>query len=146
MGVDLYGKQGHMYFNWTGWRKILALANQYGWQPMGTQAPGPLLSVEGEELEPGWNDDDWKGDYFSNDRQRVTAEDAVNIAAALERAPEDIFDHDPMEDEIRFIQALPCSDLSAASWAFDWLSGGKRKKWLFRDFIAYCKADGFSIC
>lgn len=99
MTVDLLGGQGHIKFSNIGWSKILTIAQQYGWQPMGTKAPGPLPELEGES--PSENNDwrDWDGNYLTNDFQSVTAEDATNIAAALERALVDIPDHDAYQDK-----------------------------------------------
>ena len=76
MGMDLSGAGG--YFRWTnsGWRETLELAEQYGWQPIGTGAPRGTLKAE------------WSGSYFSNDGQLFYARDAQKMADALERALE----------------------------------------------------------
>ena len=145
MAVDLLGKQGHMLFNNHGWSKMLELAQQYGWQPKGTQPP--LLEMEEKEVVTnGSGDDDWDGNYSTNDRQRVSPEDAANIAAALGRALEDIPGHDVMEDKIRFIEDEPVVhwDTADNTSAVEWFSGGRRTR--VQQFIAFCRGGGFSIC
>ena len=39
MGMDLRGAGGEFQFNIGSWRNVLALAEQYGWTPQGTQSP-----------------------------------------------------------------------------------------------------------
>jgi hypothetical protein len=64
------------------WSKALELARLYGWKPLGTRSPSNLdlyeLCAE------------WDGRYLTNDGQTVEAEDARSLAAALERALDDI--------------------------------------------------------
>ena len=64
------------------WAKALELAQSYGWQPGGTHPPSHLdlyqLEVE------------WDGRYATNDGQTVKADDALSLAAALERSLDDI--------------------------------------------------------
>jgi len=78
MGMDLSGAGG--YFRWTAsaWGKILDLAEQHGWQSVGTGAPRGTLK------------EDWSGSYFSNDGQLFYARDAQKLASALGRALEEI--------------------------------------------------------
>ncbi len=142
MSVDLFGKQGHMPFNNLGWSKMLELAERHGWQPKGTQPP----DMEGTQIVTnGSSDDDWDGNYYTNDWQGVSPEDAANIAAALERALEDIPDHDAMEDKIRFIKDEPVVDWDTAdnTSAVEWFSGARRTR--VKQFIAFCRGGGFSI-
>ena len=64
------------------WAKALELGQLYAWHPGGTRPPShldfPQLGAE------------WDGGYLTNDGQVVKAEDARALAAALERALEDI--------------------------------------------------------
>lgn len=69
------------------WAKALELARVYGWQPKGTQPPASLDLY-------GLNTD-WLGTYLTNDGQIVKAEDANLLAAALEKALDDIADSNP---------------------------------------------------
>ena len=66
------------------WAKALQLAGLYGWQPMGTH---PTPNHNFCQLNADWN-----GSYFTNDGQIVRAEDALSLAAALERSLDDISD------------------------------------------------------
>ncbi len=72
------------------WSKALDLAELYGWQPLGTQPPSVYdfhqLNAE------------WDGTYFTNDGQMIKAQDASSLAAALEKALEDIPDANPRMD------------------------------------------------
>src|SRR6266540_1355247 len=66
------------------WAKALELASFYGWQPMGTH---PTPKHDFCKLNADWN-----GTYLTNDGQIVKAEDALLLAAALERSLDDIPD------------------------------------------------------
>ena len=61
MGMDIIGKNNEVHFNWNGWRFVLDLAIQYGWEP------------------------DEKADYFTNSGQTLTAQDRNNISQALQK-------------------------------------------------------------
>ena len=75
-------------FSGEAWVKTLRLAMAYGWQPMGTRLSSVIegYSFDIEE----W--DEWDGTYLTNDGQTVIAEDALALAAALERSLDDIPD------------------------------------------------------
>lgn len=91
MGMDLSGPGG--YFRWTalGWHNILDLAEQHGWQPMGT---GPRRGT------PKQN---WRGSYFSNDGQLLRARDAQLLADALERALSSMPTHKMKKDGSNYL-------------------------------------------
>ncbi len=130
MGMSLCGKEGDTYFNIFSWSHILKLAYWYGWKPKGTEAPEDMPGL-GHRLDP--DDPDWNGSYFSNGGQFVTDRDANSIAAALERALDDIPDHDTMEDMQTAQDASP----------MEWFSGqGERT---VRDFIEFSRTGGFCI-
>ena len=60
------------------------MAKLYGWKPMGTQPPSVYdFHKLGAE---------WDGTYLTNDGQMIKARDALSLAAALEKALEDIPD------------------------------------------------------
>ena len=75
-------------FSGEAWVKALNLAMSYGWQPMGTRL-SPVIEYCGFDIEE-W--DEWDGTYLTNDGQTVIAEDALALAAALERSLDDIPD------------------------------------------------------
>ena len=83
MGMDLCSLQSKDFLCINGytWCNLMALAFQYGWEPLGTDKPG----LRGE-IEEYWRDKDWDGGYSTNDSQVVKPEDARNIAKALELA------------------------------------------------------------
>jgi hypothetical protein len=56
------------------WPHVLELAKEYRWEPMGTLAP--------EESD----DEEWGGNYREPCEQRVSKQDAHNLACALEGA------------------------------------------------------------
>lgn len=102
MGMDLHGASGYERFSYTSWCEILGLAYEYGWKPQGTEA-GQWYDENGKlikQLSP--DPDEWDGDYFSNNFQLVTEEDAANIADALERALDDIPDFDTDEKRVEY--------------------------------------------
>ena len=132
MGMSLCGKQGESHFNNFNWSRILKLADRYGWQPIGTEAPD-WEGIYGTPIHPDYKHPDWRGTYFSNDGQYVTDRDANSIAAALERALDDIPEHDTMEDMQAAQDASP----------IEWFSGQGKTK--VRDFIEFCRAGGFLI-
>jgi hypothetical protein len=76
-----------------GWAKALSLAEAHGWQPRATQAPADRDDDNSKALDQIL----WDGrNYFSNEAQVVTREDAKQIADALEESlqniPEEITD------------------------------------------------------
>jgi len=71
-------------FSRQSWPKALELARLYGWRPMGTRPPS---IYDFYKLNA-----DWSGTYLTNDGQIVKAEDALSLAAALERSLDDIPD------------------------------------------------------
>ena len=75
----------------SAWEFYLALARTYGWEGQGTVAPDGVPSEE------------WEGAYNSNDGQRVTPGDAVEMASALERVLADPARQDRQREVIREI-------------------------------------------
>ena len=69
MSMALIGKGGEVRLSNASWRGILLLAHEYGWRPAETEPYARNLLSN-----------------FTNEAQRVTAEDAENITSALERA------------------------------------------------------------
>ena len=97
--MDLRGAGGTERLGHTSWSQLLQLASEYGWQPAGTQENESLLR---SRLEAGGVPEDeidrkaalamleWDGDYWCNNYQIVTHEDAQNLAEALVRALEEL--------------------------------------------------------
>jgi hypothetical protein len=135
MGMDLSGAGGEFFWNFFSWPRLLQIAEEYGWEPAGTLPPEYMeMPEEGQ----------WSGDYTSNDQQTVTAEDAWQLAEALERALDDIPEEDvlaPYRTETGMIQLTPdtpeIDDL-------DWFCGPKHKDHI-RKFLQFCRAGSFQI-
>ena len=83
MGIILEGAGGDIWASVFEWGQLLRLAQSYGWVPAGTVLDEPNV---------GWN-----GGYQTNDWQRVTVDDARNLADALSRALHDL----PADDKRR---------------------------------------------
>lgn len=74
MGFDLMRGRDELDMG-LSWPLACAIAREFGWQPQGT-VPG------------AYPDENWSGIYDTNDGQRVTEDDACNLAEALYRAIE----------------------------------------------------------
>lgn len=104
MGMDLRNTKKGIYkgLSLTSWCGLLYLAEKFGWEPQGTilkaniqywiRSGGSDEPQTDQELWRRVEDDvkNWCGSYTSNEFQWVTEEDAHNLAAALERALEEI--------------------------------------------------------
>jgi hypothetical protein len=62
------------------WATALAIAEVYGWEPLGTVFDGEEYGLDG-----------WSGTYMLNNYQTVTSEDAINLASALSKSVADNF-------------------------------------------------------
>lgn len=71
----------------AAWFSLLEMAEEYGWNPMGTALPDPWPDVEPSIF--GFDIYDalpWQGGYTAEDGGLVILEDALNLGDALERA------------------------------------------------------------
>jgi hypothetical protein len=122
--MDLYNERGDSFhFSSSMWNRVLYLAGVYGWKPSGT------LSPEDESLTS------WDGGYGVNEGQRVSEDDALAWAQALEKALPDISD----EFQIPF----PHVEKSGREILLEELSGPNKEHLV--QFIAFCKRGAFSI-
>jgi hypothetical protein len=79
MSFDLRNPSGERFrFSSSGWGYYLNLAKEYGWQAAGTLPPDGMPDSDG-----------WPKSYDSNDGQWVSAEDAGELAGALQAALDD---------------------------------------------------------
>jgi hypothetical protein len=132
--IDLWGECGDFALASGWWSRMLTLAQQYGWQPQGTEPPDPMWEWDGDPAT-------WEGSYWPAVGQQVSAADAQALGEALERALPDIPDHDALRDTglapYRGYLDVP---IPAGTTALELLSGeGKR---ISRQFIEHCRSCG----
>ncbi len=99
MGVSLHslGERERCFeTNIFSWRKLLALAKEYGWKPMGTDKPKSFKPQES-----------WDGNYLTNECQTVKEKDASALAQALEMA---LFDMENSVEPNR--KTSPCKEIT----------------------------------
>jgi hypothetical protein len=123
MGYDLLSSSNDD-FRWTQtfWPRVLALAEKFGWDPLGTTVP------------KDYTDSDWDGNYSYNEGQIVEAEDAASLADALEKAIPIL----PQET----IQ-LPQTDLDQIP-PENFFSGPDGRQSI-EEFIDFCRKGSFEI-
>lgn len=87
MTFDLRRRGGHMNLSMSTWTTLLNLAQQYGWEPMGTEVNVASARADawaaGEEFDPDALY--WRGSYLCTFGDIVDDQDAKNLAAALKR-------------------------------------------------------------
>lgn len=149
MGMRLENKSGNsIRWGHESWARLLSLAEMYGWEPSGTTEP------HGEPL------DDWVGGYNSNDGQYVSPEDAKAMGDALGKALDDIPDSGGNDKTMTYSQGevtgVPSVDLLISVLGpgiigpnyklslFEFFAGEDNLEGL-REFIQFCKQDGFFI-
>jgi hypothetical protein len=79
MAFDFEGKTKSFRMSNSGWPEVLAIAEGYGWKPVGTKPP------------KGMKRGTWDGGYHTMDGQLVTAADAQALATAIDDAVKDDF-------------------------------------------------------
>ena len=164
MGMDLSGAGGRFRFTGEQWIAVLRLGCQYGWEAAGTEAP-ELPDENGEMVVC----DGWEGSYGFNDFQTVTADDAKNLADAIERALPDVPDKAPTHkfetlrhsdgtpmmmpliyvrrDKVEVIKAggVPMRALKNGESLSHYEHFAGCGKDLLREFITFCRAGAFRI-
>ncbi len=114
MGYGLVAENGRhrIAMTATTWSAIKKLAYEFGWEPEGT-------------VDPNCHVHDWDGNYWMNEGQQITASDAHNFGAALERALSNLAD---------------CSDPELA----EYFAPAERHDWV-RAIIDICKEGALRI-
>ena len=155
MGMLLVNKSGNeIYWNQISWARLLTLAEMYAWEPSGTTKPYYWDdSTTPENPLPAWD-----GSYDNNGRQFVEPEDARAMADALEKALDDIPGHDGPDKMMTYRQGEKTGvlsiDLAISQLGlnigpnyklnlFEFFAGGDKDR--LREFIQFCKQDGFFI-
>ena len=113
---------------------VRRLAEDFGWQPSGTQPP------------EGWDAEveaigEWNGCYSTNDGSLVTAQDALALAAALEVA----LASDDFEQRIRDLHRVAEEQMQSPDCRFTLPvdASGWRKD--IEDFVGFCRLGGFRL-
>lgn len=167
MSMDLVSageKNSHFHLTGLGWDRVLSLAHQYGWEPRGTRPGAPAYMYCMTEAEEKELDQNWNGNYVTNDGEIVTPEDAAAMAAALEKALDDIPEHNAARHKEMTLaesmaeQGCPPDRIAQMNPAvanmliirgvetmnnFEFFSG-QTKDVLIR-FIAFCREGAFEI-
>jgi hypothetical protein len=84
--------------------------------------------------------------YHENSGRRVTGEDALALADALERALPDVPSHDALEHKLVEVPGAPGEGfvpVGTPVTAFEWFSGPNKP--FLESFIAFCRQGGFQI-
>ncbi len=166
MGVDLMSEAGGPSFmaNWYGWRWLFDLACRYGWEPQGTIYPDidyfrrNYPDTPESDLDPDYAKT-WNGGYFTNDEQLVTAEDALEMAKAIEKYLSEPHSREggPMElffDETIYESAGDLKEAIAEAFynCKSQLHSQEGRtvepdfpEEYLREFIAFCRRGGFRI-
>ena len=85
MGIDVVDGDS---FSWASWHFLYEVGLAFGWTPLGTSKPS-FRDDSGEMDIFSWDEarnGPWSGNYFFNDGQVVTAEDADFWRRAVTRA------------------------------------------------------------
>ena len=144
MSLEIMGYGGKLYMSETDFNKLLDLAEEYGWEAMGTE---PYRE----------DDDEWPG-YYAGE-STVVYEDSLTLADALDRAlphipklgqkfegPTDSDGTDAKPDDEPAKHAVartwPASDYRLPPAPY---FAGYNGQDFVRHFIAYCRAGRFHI-
>jgi hypothetical protein len=123
-------------FTLKGWGLLLHMAENFGWQPAGTNAPK-------REFPP---QKVWDGNYYAKAGQFVTSEDARALAACLAKGLLDLGDQETTS------KAWERTFTTSEEWrtfrptlsdALTFFSGPGKQK--VQNFIDFCRKGGFSI-
>ena len=136
MGVDFSGPGGEFQLNWRGWGLMLDLAHDHGWEPVG---------IERRSIDDAGYVQEEEGTTFIDNWHAFSTEGAASLAAALERALDDIPDHEalaPKDLSGDGSTRIPGNRIDEVS-ALEWFSGPRKQ--IVRDLIQFCKAGGFTI-
>jgi hypothetical protein len=137
--LSVYGRCGEFAIPERDWRRILSVAQVYGWHPQGTAAP------DEDAIDVGlWSTHrNWDGAYFPASGQHITEGDAEALADALGRALRDIPEYQPEAEILR-------DESPNSEWFADVPPAGVNcleafkgiRKELIRAFIVHCREEG----
>ena len=114
------------------WYSILELAEDYGWNPLGTVLPGVFELARLFSGDPS----EWYGDYWSSGERLVLLEDALNMGDALQEA---YLDYEPIR--------LPTLHAFSVSWngGFEILNRPQPGIGIVQLMADFCKFGAYTI-
>jgi hypothetical protein len=132
MGFDLISYSGREFrFTRTGWTYFLNLAMQYGWVPNRTRKPKGFGLFK-----------KWPGNYDTTEGQRVLADDAINLAMALEKA----LSHPSLHDKaLELARGLTAAIEEAIERPLGYEISSDIEHEFVRGFIEFCRQGAFEI-
>lgn len=140
------GAGGKFACGYLEWGMLIKFAYESGWRPLGTIEPPDWDHKRNPDGTPArW----FKNNYFSKFGQRVTDDDALAIAVALDNSLPDVPDHDAMlhkvaaEIEGSGLARMRVLRPGVRMNSFEFFSGENKAK--LRQFIEFCRAGGFAI-
>jgi hypothetical protein len=130
-------------FTTTAWPKLLQLAISYGWEP--TRLWFDLQTEQLDILSPYSLETSPTRNYFPPTPTSVivSAEEALRLARALERALPDLPDHDA-KAHLRNITGGGINQHQEEKLTpLEWFSGTNKTR--LKEFIDLCRAEGFTL-
>jgi hypothetical protein len=140
MGIVLARPDEGLRFSNFFWFLVLNEAEDFGWEPQGTENNEELIRFQCHDLPESEIQERLSGGggYTSNDHQRVTPDDARTLAEALEKALPSISDDDQYEEIPQFRIADEAPKTQRAK-----LLGGPVDKEHIREIIKFCQDGEF---
>lgn len=140
------GAGGKFVCGYIEWGMLIKFAYESGWRPLGTIEPDNWEEKRNADGTPArW----FKNNYFSRFGQKITDEDALSIAVALENSLPDVPDHDAVSHKVaaeiegaglgRMRMLRPGVRMNS----FEFFSGESKAK--LKQFVKFCRAGGFRI-
>jgi hypothetical protein len=149
MSRTVSGEGGTIRFSKPQYGLALKMAFDRGWKPRGTIAPTEW-GERPEHLDKYGNVREWPVmNYFAGMGERVSDEDAADIARVLGAVMDDIPDHDALAHKVLTTVDLPYHEdirllkPGAKVNMFEFFSG--KNKELLRRFVDLCGKGGFEI-
>ena len=141
MRFKLHGRGGQLELPAANWKRALDLARAYGWKPEGTDPP----DIRDQDDDPACDWSGWSGTYTECEYQHVRAEDAANLADALELALLDIPQRSVIErDAPGVFSGVRGVSVPREENPIEWFYRPARRAELVR-LMEFCRAGGFEI-
>ncbi len=149
MARTVSGPGGTITFSNPQYGMAMKLAYDSGWKPAGTLAPDNWENLP-QSRTPEGGIRPWPPmNYFAGLGEQVLDEDAAALSDVLENVLDDIPNHDAVSHKLAVIINMPFSEHLAMLKPgeklnfYEYFSGPHKQ--LLRDFIALCRAGGYTI-